>query len=32
LGKEQKMQKLHLVDQIKQLDNEADTASLEEDG
>jgi hypothetical protein len=26
------MQKLHLLDQIKQLDEEADTAGLEEDG
>jgi mannosylglycoprotein endo-beta-mannosidase len=31
LGTEQKLQKLHLLDQIKQLDDEADAIGLEED-
>jgi hypothetical protein len=30
MGKEQRQQKLHLLEQIKQLDEEADTSGLED--
>jgi hypothetical protein len=32
MGKDQKAQKLHLLDQIKQLNDEADSTGLEEEG